>query len=760
MTNKVRYSKEYKELLKQLDVHEKIKETLEDELPILEAGARQMAEQVNSANEFKAVMGSTGKLIKKGAKDLWSQRMEFMKSLGAVRDTEKSMGILSKQADGFRDNIYAAARNTNELGISTKDLAKMQGGYSQQVGRSVMLTKDGLQAMAELASGTMLGVDGAAEMAANMEEFGISATGTKDVIEEMLDVSHKMGVNSSKAIKNLQQNLRLANKYHFKGGVKGITRMSVAAAKLKLDIDGIAGMADKVFRPEGAVEMAAKLQTMGGEFAKMANPFEMMFKARNDFEGFAKEIGAATKEFVQYNKESGEFDISGLMLDRMREISSITGIGVEKLAEMGKAAKKFEMIGQMLSPNIDDESKEFITSMAQLEDGEWVINMGDGKQSIESLNKMTKAEIKAKVEDRVKEKQNLAERAKQAQTFDQTWLNLVNSMKEALLPMVEAIDKNLKPIFQDLTNYFKKEGVLDTFSDFAKSAGELASGMIKWVVDNPLTAIIGGALFKAAQWIMNGVSLGIGFNSVASVGGGMGGGMGGGGRGLGFGGKLGKGLSSLLGGKGTMAGRGMRNLTAMGSGMSGMAKFGGGLALGGLGMGMDYTRSQMDDPTGLGGQALGVGSSAMTGAGMGMMLGPVGAIVGGILGAGYGLYDEWANKAEREEAAGRVGSFDDYIVQDGKISTINPNDTNIGVKDGGVVDKLLDSETNVPGNLEITFKPLKIEFGTIKLEGGSGQSVDMDITSDPLLMRELSNVIQQELRKAIGGGKLNPNPIG
>jgi len=44
-----------------------------------------------------------------------------------------------------------------------------------------------------------------------------------------------------------------------------------------------------------------------------------------------------------------------------------------------------------------------------------------------------------------------------------------------------------------------------------------------------------------------------------------------------------------------------------------------------------------------------IGSSALTGAGIGAMLGPIGAAVGGVLGAGYGLYENWSTLAGKEK---------------------------------------------------------------------------------------------------------------
>jgi hypothetical protein len=752
------HSKEYKELLKQLGIHEKVVETLEDQIPILEAGARQMAEQVNLSNRLSATYGTINKQLKKGAKALWDQRYAMADTIGEIKKTAVGMNVLSKQAEGFRDGILNASKNTAMLGVGTKDLTRMQGSYSEQVGRTVMLTQDGLEAMAELAAGTSLGVEGAAAMAADMEQFGISVKGTRDLVENMVDSAHSMGLNSNKVISNLQKNLKLANKYHFKDGVQGITRMANEAARLRLDIDGIAGMADKVFRPEGAIEMAASLQVMGGEFAKMANPFDLMFKARNDFEGFAKEIGMATKEFTQFNEKTGEFDISGLMLDRMREISKISGISVDKLSEMGRAAKKLETVGAQLSPRFDRETQEYLATLAQFEDGQWIVNMGDGKKSIDQLNSLTKSQIEAQIKQQKDEKANLEKRAKDSQDFVKQWNNIKESFMAALLPVMNELDKSIAPIMKDLGKALQDKKLLDGIADFAKMAGKLAGGLIEWVAENPLKSLLGLGLFEVGKWILNGRMLGIGFNSVASAGGGSG--PGGGGFLSGTRGALSKWGADRKGILGSMA-----RSTGGKYGMGTMKGMGIGMGLGIGGMGLDMIRGGMDNQYSTGAQALGVGSSALKGAGMGMMFGPWGALIGGLLGAGYGLWDEHQKKEAMLAgmASGNVGTpkkYKDYIVQNGEISHIDPNDVNLGVKDGGVVDKMLGNGGGTPGNVNIEFKPLKIDFGTLTLEVKGGGSTEIDILDDPILMRDLSNVIQQELRKAIGGGKLNPNPIG
>lgn len=731
-------SSEGKELRKQLKIHKDISKTLKKEEKTLSDMTHEMAEQVNSANSLNSSFQSIGRGVNLVYRTLVDTGKQMLNQMKNVRMTELSMGMLGDEAKEFANQIESTSLITNQLGVDTSELAKMQGVYSENIGRATQLTEKGLIAMSELAKGTILGAEGAASMTAEMDKFAISVTGTRDLVEEMLDTAHKMGVNAAKVTKTLQKSLKLAQRYHFKDGVKGLTRMAASAAALKLDLQGISGLADKVFRPEGAVEMASKLQVMGGEFAKLANPFELMFKARNDFEGFAKDIGQATKEFTQFNEETGEFDISGVMLDRMREISQITGIATDKLQEMGVQAKKADMIASEMSVGFDEEDRMMVANLAEFnkETGQWEINTKGFQGAVKDLKKSTLQQIK-------QEKRTLEERAKQAQTFDEKWENIVNTFKATLLPFLEAVDGALSPALNDFNNWMQRTKFPQKLADFAKSAGKLtgfaksagklAASMIEWVAENPkLTAALVGfgagvkVVFEGLKWVAYGMMLGRGFNMVASVGG--------------AGGPM-------------MGGRKMLGRLGMGVGL-------------GLGsMGLDYWRGNLSDPEGGLGKGLGVGSSAMTGAAFGSMLGVPGMLVGGLLGAAHGAmsefggYDALGDMLSGPKSTSTRG-FDDFIMRPNSDAVpFNEGDTIIGMKDGGPIEKSF-SEDNMgkatkDGEIKVNFGELKIN-GTIRIEGEGGTAeLPLD---DPIFARELSNLIQLELRKSIGGGKVNPNP--
>jgi hypothetical protein len=59
------------------------------------------------------------------------------------------------------------------------------------------------------------------------------------------------------------------------------------------------------------------------------------------------------------------------------------------------------------------------------------------------------------------------------------------------------------------------------------------------------------------------------------------------------------------------------------------------------------------------GAGLGIGSAALSGASMGAMFGPMGALAGGVLGAGYGLYQNWGGLtgSKPDKAATPTGSY-------------------------------------------------------------------------------------------------------
>ena len=739
----------------------------EYELEQQKEGLANMQAMVKESNKLKSIANSTKNFAK-----AWG--WDKLKTYGVfemdkeIRNAARSMGVGGSNFSDFAKNMRDAGGSTQAIGVSVGKLAQMQRGYSEEIGRSVALTEKGFVAMAELAEGTGLSEQFAIGMASAMDDFGANIGTSRDLIEETMNTADSMGVNSAKAAESMQKNLKFAQKYNFKNGVKGLSKMTSEALKLKLDLDGIAGLADKVFRPEGAIELSAKLSTMGGAFAQMANPMQLMFKARNDFAGFAKDIGKATAEFVEYNKETGTFDIKGgLANDRMREIANMTGLGVEELRKMAVQQQKIKMIGSVSPIDIPKKDMDFVESMAQIgKDGEITINTGKGIKDLKDLTKEDLGIIKAR-------KKTLDERAKQSRTAVEILDDLLQSFQALLLPLAEGLQKGLSPLQEMMKDFNKDNGFYDSIRTFSEGVslfvGDKLSGFIKVVGGFVKQAGPGGTLaaimgLKAATWVLRGMSLGRGFNMVANAGG-----VGGSSVGT-AGGVMSKAdrkfARSQIFSKGGGSFRdrlGYAKMGLSGPKMSTGARMGAGLGLGLGGMALDYGRSQMDDQYSTGGKMMGIGSSALKGAALGMLLGPIGAAVGGGLGALYGAYQEYGSEEARERDRRRAGTKRFGTPVNDGIIKFHPNDKFMQMNDGAILASTQEGqlhkaakELSGGGDVNHKFDDIKINININAT--GIDNDIAKKITDNKSFIRSLNTKIKEEAAMVLSGGILSPTP--
>jgi hypothetical protein len=531
-------------------------EVEKEKLKILEKQNKLMSKQVElyksaakEANTMAMALGKAGKglfkltaslpgMVKKGLSQIKDLGLdEFDK---AMKQSALSMGILSKESGGFRNNLKSVAKETSMMGVNLKQLAELQSSYSENLGRTVVLSKEGLKGLAQMSKMTGLGAEGASQMAADMDLQGYSAERTAQFTEETLKASHKMGVNATKVMKNLSGNLKLMNKYRFQEGAKGLAKMAQLVTKLGVDMNAVSGTADKLWNIEGAVEMSAQLNVMGGAWAQMSDPFHLMYMARNDMAGLTEEIANAAKETIQFNKKTGEFDMSAEGMHRLKIIAEQTGMAYEDLVTMGKNAKKFDEIKSQVGFTIggSDEDKamlDYISSKSEIKNGKARIMINGEPKLLSQLSQADKDVIKSQMA----QKESMEEQAKRVRSFDEQLTYFIDQLKVYLLPFLEELNKNLMPKLDKLASKFNTEGWGKSIEEFAKSIGSFVSTIGSWIIEHPkLTAAIWafskaaplitgafklfGGIWETVKWFKNGIALGEGFNSVASAGGGGG----------------------------------------------------------------------------------------------------------------------------------------------------------------------------------------------------------------------------------------------
>lgn len=284
----------------------------------------------------------------------------------------------------IQSTIIKSSVSTLAWGVRTADLVKMQQAYTDEIGRSVILTEDNYIKASQMATATGLGVEGVSSMIANMELFGVSISDTYNQITRLTNITKRAGVSSSVASKKFQDNLKIANSYTFKDGVKGVIDMTSHATKLRIEMRDIAALADKVSSPEGAIETAARLQVLGGSFASMADPMRLLHQGINDIEGLTKTYTEMLNGLATVNRETGEVTVDGYDRLRIKAAAEAQGVSFENMMTSIRTKAKRDAIESTLSfgINMPEETKDLIASLAQFDSnlGGFTVNIaGKGK---------------------------------------------------------------------------------------------------------------------------------------------------------------------------------------------------------------------------------------------------------------------------------------------------------------------------------------------------------------------------------------------
>ena len=189
-------------------------------------------------------------------------------------------------------------------------------------------------------------------------------------MKEVVEVANQAGVTVKSVSAGVVKNLDKMNIYNFEGGVKGLAKMAAQASRLGIDMEKIFTVTEKVFNPEGAIEMAAGLQRLGVASSEMLDPLRLMDLAQNDPEELQKQIVNLGKEFTVFNKQTNSFEILPGAKRRMQEIGKELGMTGGEFQKMTLNAANFDMKLKSIkfATGVKEEDKELIATMAQISD--------------------------------------------------------------------------------------------------------------------------------------------------------------------------------------------------------------------------------------------------------------------------------------------------------------------------------------------------------------------------------------------------------
>ena len=305
-----------------------------------------------------------------------------------------------------------------------------------------------------------------------------------DQMKEVTDIARGAGVSVAGVSDKVVGNLNKMNLYNFDTGVKGLAKMAVTSERLGISMDTVFNFADKIFNPEGAIEMAAGLQRLGVTASGLLDPLKAMDLAANDPEGLQKEIINVTKEFTKFNEANGKFEIMPGSKRRLREIAKEMGIPAEELASMSIKAADFDMkMKQIQFPALatDQETKEMIAGMAQLKDGKAVINVKNeqtGEVELKQVDQLTASDMEALQKQQEEDSMSIEEVAKeQLSVSKQIAFNTAGFIKgvemgKATAEPLEKLYTNIMGAQVDITKNLAKQGTTQGTRELYTSIGQ------------------------------------------------------------------------------------------------------------------------------------------------------------------------------------------------------------------------------------------------------------------------------------------------
>jgi hypothetical protein len=324
----------------------------------------QMFIKISAAgNEFKKFLGDFSKQY------ALAEKMAIQyKKIGV------DIGMTGAGAKFMEQSFKGSLPAIMEMGGEMTDLSTIFTEISSQSGRISNLTAEDAIMVGSISQSMSMSAAEAARMTESFMLMGLSSEQIEENILETYKSAQAMGLNATKVISVLQQNIDTMQGYSFANGVKGMTEMAKLGVKLRMDVGEMLRMADKFYQPEAAIEAAANLQMLGGDIAQaFGDPFETMYLARNKPEELAKKVGEMTENMLQFNEETGEFDMPAETRMQLQATADQLGLSYDNMVKMSRQSAKISKIKTEFVSVGDDEMKESLASMAKFKDGRFVI---------------------------------------------------------------------------------------------------------------------------------------------------------------------------------------------------------------------------------------------------------------------------------------------------------------------------------------------------------------------------------------------------
>ena len=633
----------------------------------------------------------------------------------------RQAGLTAKQAQAYTEVLTTRAKELGEkYGIAAEEVTKLERNLAKATGRVIMLSN--AQADMQVALNRTVGEDTANQFSeVMMRTMGAQLTTVQGAVSKAYATAAKRGLDAAGMAAKVAQSLSMANKFNFRNGVDGITRMVALSEKLGVNFKSMEGTAENFYDLQNAIENSAKLTMLGGAVGALGgNPLDMTYEANNDMEAFTERIAKMVSGYATFDAETGVSKIDPLAMNMLREAGKVLNRSTEEMVGMAKKQAeityKNNIFGEDLDrlTNGDKEKRDFFLNRTQYNPSKNSLEMTDRAGNAHDINYFIENDQGIKELGEMMRIQNMSD-----EEIIREQATSVISIKDILTGYITSIQgimaDKISPYMDNIRKFLG-----DVYRMIVPHIGQIADnikGLIEWMLDpeniksikegiNTVTdAVMTIAKFITSDWkyllgalllppiLSIGAWLGKMYNIFRTSN--MFGGPSAGARGGGLWNTMSSRYAAARrsgmgtwGARGAALAQGWKSSPALRAGVIGLAGAAvayGGSALKGTANEEGVKKGNTED------KWKSIGGNALENAGYGAMIGgmigsvvpvlgtTVGAAVGGAIGGVYGAFTQWSENEEKQREY-RQNRVNEAIAR--AINTDNSNTLKIEGIDG------------------------------------------------------------------------------
>lgn len=357
-------------------------------------------EKIKQQNEvYDMLMGNVEQVVDKVKKIVDSIDNAADAVNDYIRETDtiyKNTGLMfGFVGDKFSSSMRKTAIETARIfGITAEEMKTMQESFINSSNRSLMLTGDNYNQMTAISKVFGISQGEVSDIMGTMNIFNVSAESGYNMFNNIYKTITKMGLSTAKFGKELNNNLKLAQKYNFKGGVENMMKMTKWSQQTRFNLNSATSLADTFIDGtlSDVLEKSARLQVLGGAAAMYSDPFGMLYDSGADVGNLAKRMAAMLSDITPtFKEDTGEFEFGFYGNKQIAAVARALGIDRGEAFNVARQNAKQGVINRILNGfGLDEDTLTALGNRAEYDtiEKKWKINTANGVMDIEDVANM------------------------------------------------------------------------------------------------------------------------------------------------------------------------------------------------------------------------------------------------------------------------------------------------------------------------------------------------------------------------------------